>query len=223
MRPPAPKTVFHVAVVVAALGYFVDIYDLLLFSVVRLKSLADLGLKGQELTDSGLLVINVQMGGMLCGGVLWGVLGDKRGRLRILFASITLYSLATLANGFAQTLPQYAALRFIAGIGLAGELGAGVTLVSETLPAKLRGWGTMLVASIGLSGAVVANIVSKNVEWRTAYLPGRGARQPLLLVLRIRVSESEIFRGVETRGVQRGNFSSCSAAQSASSGTSSRS
>jgi MFS family permease len=201
----SPRAVLNTAVVVAALGYFVDIYDLILFSVIRIESLKDLGLKGDELTDGGLLVINVQMAGMLLGGVLWGVLGDKRGRLRILFASITLYSLATLANGLAQTLPQYTALRFVAGIGLAGELGAGVTLVAEVLPPTARGWGTMLVASVGLSGAVLANIIHNTFPWRTAFFIGGGLGL-FLLLLRIRVAESDIFRGVESKAVERGNF-----------------
>jgi MFS family permease len=200
-----PKSVLNAAVVVAALGYFVDIYDLILFSVIRLQSLTDLGIPAAELKDSGLLVINVQMGGMLIGGILWGVLGDKRGRLRILFASIILYSLATLANGLVQTLPQYVLVRFVAGVGLAGELGAGVTLVSEILPPKARGWGTMLVASVGLSGAVLANIVHNTFPWRTAYFIG-GALGLVLLLLRIRIAESDIFRGIETKDVQRGNF-----------------
>jgi putative MFS transporter len=193
------------AVVVAALGYFVDIYDLILFSVVRVASLKSLGLEGQALTDKGLLVINMQMLGMLLGGVLWGVLGDKRGRLKILFASITLYSLATLANGFVQNVDQYAALRLIAGVGLAGELGAGICLVSEILPARTRGLGTMLVASVGLCGAVLANLVAGQFDWRTSYFIG-GALGLALLVLRIRVAESGIFRDVEKKAVTRGNF-----------------
>jgi MFS family permease len=201
----SPRAVLNTAVVVAALGYFVDIYDLILFSVIRIESLKDLGVSGDEVMSVGLSVNNAQMAGMLLGGVLWGVLGDKRGRLRILFASITLYSLATLANGLVQSVPQYAALRFVAGIGLAGELGAGVTLVSEVLPPTARGWGTTLVASVGLSGAVLANIVHLTFPWRTAYFIGGGLGL-LLLVLRIRVAESQIFRGVESKDVARGNF-----------------
>ncbi len=205
MTAPRP-TVLTAAVIVAALGYFVDIYDLILFSVVRISSLKTLGVQDSELADQGLLVINAQMVGMLLGGVLWGVVGDKRGRLRTLFASITLYSLATLGNGFVQTVPQYVALRFIAGIGLAGELGAGVTLVAEALPAKLRGWGTMLVGAVGLSGAIVANVVSRTFEWRAAYFIGGGLGLALLL-LRVSVAESEIFRATEQKtSVVRGNF-----------------
>jgi putative MFS transporter len=138
----------NTAVIVAALGYFVDIYDLILFSVVRVQSLTDLGISAAENLDKGVLLINMQMAGMLIGGILWGILGDKRGRLTVLFGSILLYSLANIANGFAQTLDQYALLRFIAGIGLAGELGAGVTLVSEVLPKEKRGLGTMIVATV---------------------------------------------------------------------------
>lgn len=205
MSEPKPN-VLTAAVIVAALGYFVDIYDLILFSVVRVSSLKSLGVEGDQLTDQGLLVINAQMVGMLIGGVLWGVLGDKRGRLRTLFASITLYSLATLANGLVQTVPQYVVLRFIAGLGLAGELGAGVTLVTEVLPPKMRGWGTMVVASVGVSGAIAANIVSRNFEWRTAYFIG-GALGLGLLLLRIGVAESKLFRSTEQRtDVHRGNF-----------------
>ncbi|HEX8659694.1 MAG TPA: MFS transporter, partial [Hymenobacter sp.] len=155
--PPSTRsTIFTAAVVVAALGYFVDIYDLILFSIVRVESLNDLGvLDPAQVTSQGLFLINMQMGGMLLGGILWGVLGDKRGRLSVLFGSILLYSLANLANGFVQTIDQYAWLRLIAGIGLAGELGAGITLVSESLPKEQRGYGTMVVATVGVSGAML--------------------------------------------------------------------
>ena len=197
--------VLSAAVVVAALGYFVDIYDLILFSVVRVASLKSLGLEGQALTDKGLVVINAQMFGMLIGGVLWGVLGDKLGRLRILFASIALYSVATGINGLVTTVDQYVVLRFIAGIGLAGELGAGITLVAEILPASVRGLGTMVVAAVGLSGAVLANLVARQFEWRTAYFIG-AALGLGLLVLRIRVAESLLFRQTQNSEVTRGNF-----------------
>src|SRR3989338_6562473 len=143
--------VFGLPVIVAALGYFVDIYDLVLFSIVRVPSLKSLGFSGQELISNGVFLLNMQMAGMLVGGILWGILGDRQGRLTIMFASIFLYSLANLANGMATSLPAYAALRFIAGIGLAGELGAGITLVSEILHKSIRGYGTMLVASVGVS------------------------------------------------------------------------
>src|SRR5687768_5972000 len=154
------KQVLQAPVIIAALGYFVDIYDLLLFSIVRIPSLRALGLSGDALLHEGIFLINVQMAGLLAGGILWGVLGDKKGRLSVLFGSILLYSLANLANGFVTTVPQYAILRFIAGVGLAGELGAGITLVSEILPRKIRGYGTTLVASVGLFGAVLAYFVA---------------------------------------------------------------
>ncbi|BDG08505.1 MFS transporter [Anaeromyxobacter paludicola] len=202
-----PPGVLSAAVLVASLGYFVDIYDLLLFSIVRVPSLRALGISGQALIDDGVFLLNTQMAGMLLGGVFWGVLGDRKGRLHILFGSITLYSLATLGNGLVHGLPAYAALRFLAGVGLAGELGAGVTLVSEILPKELRGWGTMLVASVGVSGAVLANVVATRFDWRTAYLIGGGLGLALLL-LRVGVAESAVFRRLERQGraVARGNF-----------------
>ncbi|HEX8059561.1 MAG TPA: MFS transporter, partial [Cyclobacteriaceae bacterium] len=165
------KLLFSVPVIVAALGYFVDIYDLLLFSVVRLPSLRDLGIPADQLLTKGEFLIQVQMGGLLVGGIICGVMGDKRGRLSVLFGSILLYSLANIGNGFVTNVSQYAVLRFIAGLGLAGELGAGITLVSEILPTRLRGYGTALVATIGLFGAVVANFVAQ-VGWQTAYFIG---------------------------------------------------
>ena len=205
-RAAATSAVPVAAVVVASLGYFVDIYDLVLFSVVRVRSLEALGVSGPALVTEGVHLLNVQMVGMLLGGVLWGVLGDRVGRLHILFGSITLYSLATLANGFAQSLDQYAWLRFVAGVGLAGELGAGITLVSELLPARVRGYGTMVVASVGVSGAVVANLVATRFDWRVAFYTGGGLGL-LLLALRIGVRESAMFRRAKaTEGVRRGDF-----------------
>jgi MFS family permease len=200
------RAVVNAAVIVAALGYFVDIYDLILVSIVRRPSLTALGLSGEALLSEGAAILNWQMAGMLLGGILFGVLGDKRGRLQILFGSITLYSLATLANGFVTDLTTYKVLRFVAGVGLAGELGAGVTLVAEILPARLRGYGTMIVASVGVSGAVVANLVAKWLDWRWAFWVGGGLGL-LLLFLRIGVSESGMFRNLErTSGVRRGDF-----------------
>lgn len=202
----AAASVFSAAVVVAALGYFVDIYDLVLFSIVRVPSLTDLGLAGAGLTNDGLLLLNMQMGGMLLGGILWGILGDKRGRLTVLFGSILLYSLANIANGFVQTVPQYAAMRLIAGIGLAGELGAGITLVSEVLPREKRGYGTMIVASVGVSGAMLAYWVGERFGWRNAYFIGGGLGLTLLL-LRVGVAESGMFaRVADERTVRRGDF-----------------
>ncbi|MEW6594461.1 MAG: MFS transporter [Thermodesulfobacteriota bacterium] len=198
--------VFSLPVIVAALGYFVDIYDLVLFSIVRVPSLKALGLTGQELIDQGVFLLNMQMAGMLVGGILWGILGDRQGRLKIMFASIFLYSVANLANGFANSLSAYAALRFVAGIGLAGELGAGITLVAEVLHKSIRGYGTMLVASVGVSGAILANLVASTFDWRTAFIIG-GVLGLLLLITRLRVAESGMFRAMDDRGgVRRGNF-----------------
>src|SRR5690349_1607528 len=156
---PAWKVLLAPAVIVAALGYFVDIYDLLLFGIVRKASLIDLGLTGDAIVHKGEFLISMQMYGMLLGGILWGILGDKKGRLNVLFGSIILYSIANIANGMVHSVEAYAFWRFIAGIGLAGELGAGITLVAETLPKSKRGYGTMIVASVGLLGAIVANSV----------------------------------------------------------------
>jgi putative MFS transporter len=199
------KQLFGIPVIVAALGYFVDIYDLLLFSIVRRSSLSALGVPADQLFDQGEFLLQVQMAGLLIGGIIWGVMGDKRGRLSVLFGSILLYSLANIANGFVETVPQYAVLRFIAGIGLAGELGAGITLVSEVLPTKLRGYGTALVATIGLFGAVLANFIAKAFDWQMAYFIGGGLGL-VLLVARISVFESGIFLKVKAQSVQRGNL-----------------
>ena len=143
------------------LGYFVDIYDLILFSIVRVTSLRSLGVSEDQILGQGVLLLNMQMGGMLVGGIVWGILGDRRGRLSVLFGSIIMYSVANIANGFVSSVPIYAALRFIAGVGLAGELGAGITLVSEVMPAASRGYGTMVVATVGILGAVVASLVGR--------------------------------------------------------------
>jgi len=199
------KKLFSIPVIVAALGYFVDIYDLLLFSIVRIPSLKGLGVPVEELFDKGEFLLRVQMGGLLVGGILWGIMGDKRGRLSVLFGSILLYSLANLANGFVTTVEQYTWLRFIAGIGLAGELGAGITLVAEVLPTRLRGYGTTLVATVGLLGAVLANVVAKNFDWQIAYIIG-GVLGLLLLIARISVFESGMFLSLKEQNIDRGNF-----------------
>jgi len=196
----------NAAVIVAALGYFVDIYDLLLFGFVRVKSLTDLGFSGQDLTDKGLSLQNWQMFGMLVGGILWGVLGDKRGRVRVLYFSIALYSIANIFNGFATGYADYAFYRFIAGIGLAGELGAGITLVAEVLPKHKRGIGTMLVATIGLTGALLAWGIEHFFGWRDCYFIG-GGLGILLLILRVSVAESGIYNQVKQQShISRGNF-----------------
>lgn len=205
MKDENSKGLFSVPVIVAALGYFVDIYDLLLFSIVRRPSLSSMGVPDDQLLTQGEFLLQVQMTGLLVGGLIWGIMGDKRGRLSVLFGSILLYSIANIANGFAVTVNQYAVLRFIAGIGLAGELGAGITLVSEVLPTRLRGYGTTLVASVGLMGAVLANFVAKTFDWQIAYFIGGGLGL-LLLLARISVFESGIFLKVKEQTVQRGNF-----------------
>ena len=192
-------------VVVAALGYFVDIYDLVLFSIVRVPSLKGIGLAGQDLIDKGVFLLNMQMAGMLLGGIIWGVLGDRKGRLKIMFGSIFIYSLANLANGMVSSIGAYAALRFLAGVGLAGELGAGITLVSEILPKQIRGYGTMVVATVGVSGAILANFVAKSFDWRSAFFIGGGLGL-LLLILRLSVVESGMFKEMATSSVSRGNF-----------------
>ena len=205
MNDENSKGLFSVPVIVAAIGYFVDIYDLLLFSIVRRPSLISMGVTVDQLFTQGEFLLQVQMSGLLVGGLIWGIMGDKRGRLSVLFGSILLYSLANIANGFAETVNQYAVLRFIAGVGLAGELGAGITLVSEVLPTRLRGYGTTLVASVGLMGAVLANFVAKTFDWQIAYFIGGGLGL-LLLVARISIFESGIFLKLKQQTIQRGNF-----------------
>ena len=192
-----------ITIIVAALGYFVDIFDLLLFSIVRIESLKDMGLDGDELLSKGILLINVQMAGLLIGGILWGVWGDKFGRVSVLFGSILLYSLANIANGFTDSVTMYAVLRFLAGIGLAGELGAGVTLASELLPKKWRGLGTTFIASIGVLGATLAAVIAEYTDWRTAYIIG-GCMGLGLLALRVNVRESTLYNNMK-QGVAKGN------------------
>src|SRR4051812_26512296 len=167
------------AVIVAALGYFVDIYDLILFGMVRTPSLKSIGVTGDALTTEGLYLFNMQMGGMLIGGILWGILGDKRGRLSVLFGSIAMYSIANIVNGTVHSVEAYAWCRLIAGIGLAGELGPGITLVSELMGKERRGVGTTLVGALGVTGGVAAGLIGGafpgiGVDWRTAYYIGGG-------------------------------------------------
>lgn len=192
-------------VVISALGYFVDIYDLILFSIVRIVSLKSLGIPEAGLISNGVLLLNMQMAGMLIGGIIWGILGDKKGRISVLFGSIILYSLANIGNGFVQNIPQYAVLRLLAGIGLAGELGAGITLVSEVMSPKTRGYGTMIVATIGILGAVVAALVGDFFDWRIAYFAG-GGMGLMLLVLRITVYESGMYSSIKNMDIPKGNF-----------------
>ena len=199
------KSIFTQAIIwVAALGYFVDIYDLLLFSIIRIPSLESIGVA--NVTDVGLLILNTQMFGLLLGGILWGVLGDRLGRTRVLFLSIALYSVGNILNGFVQTGMQYAIIRFFTGIGLAGELGAGITLVSELLPKEKRGIGTSVVAGVGLTGAVVAFFIAQLFDWRTCYFIG-GGLGILLLFMRLSVFESGLFEKMEKKkSIVRGNF-----------------
>jgi MFS transporter, putative metabolite:H+ symporter len=209
MQPARNGSVFNIAVVVAALGYFVDIYDLLLFTIVREPSLRDLGvnmLDGKEVLASSAKIINWQMVGLLIGGIVWGIMGDRKGRLSVLFGSIILYSVANFITGYVQNTDQYAYARFVAGIGLAGELGAGITLVSELLPKSKRGVGTSLVAGIGLFGAVFAYFTFKFTnDWRLCFKIGGGLGIALLF-LRISVSESGMFKQVRQQNISRGNM-----------------
>ena len=183
---------------VVALGYFVDIFDITLFGMVRVQSLQELGFQGDELLTKGQLLLNAQMFGMLVGGFLFGVLGDKKGRLGSLFASIILYSLGNLANAFVTSIDEYMFYRFIAGVGLAGELGLGVTLVVEILPKEVRGMGAAFVATVGVLGAVLAGFLVEMVSWRTCYIIG-GSMGLVLLILRISVKESSLFHDMKNR------------------------
>ena len=201
-----PVSILNAAVIVAALGYFVDIYDLLLFGIVRTDSLKDLGIAGDAIRNQGEYLISMQMFGMLFGGILWGILGDKKGRISVLFGSILIYSVANIANGMVTTVDGYAFWRLIAGIGLAGELGAGITLVTESLPKEKRGFGTMIVASVGVSGAVAAYLVYQIFQdWRLCYYAG-GVLGILLLFLRISISESGMFKKVQESAEKKGDF-----------------
>lgn len=222
MRKKQPS-LFNVAVIVAALGYFVDIYDLLLFTIVRKPSLVDIGVTDTGMIAASAKIIDLQMVGLLIGGVVWGIMGDKKGRLSVLFGSIMLYSVANFLTGFVQSVDQYAWARFAAGIGLAGELGAGITLVSELLPKEKRGIGTSLVAGVGLFGAVFAYFVYQATDgwsmpfnilgfegvieggWRLCYKIG-GALGIMLLLLRISVAESGMFHAIKDKKVAQGNF-----------------
>jgi putative MFS transporter len=199
------NSIFSMVVFVAALGYFVDIYDLLLFSIIRIPSLLSLNVPKDQVMDVGAVIISWQMWGLLVGGIIWGIMGDKKGRLSVLFGSILLYSLANIANGMVQDVDTYKWIRFIAGIGLAGELGAGITLVAEIVPKEKRGMATSLVAGIGLTGAVVAYLFSISFDWRTCYYVG-GGMGLVLLLLRVSVFESEMYKHVHAVKISRGNF-----------------
>jgi putative MFS transporter len=203
---PNSVSIFNIAVFVAALGYFVDIYDLLLFTIVKNPSLSAVGSTDATLLADSTRVLNWQMYGLLLGGIFWGVLGDKKGRLSVLFGSIILYSVANFFTAYVHTVDHYALCRFIAGLGLAGELGAGVTLVSELLPKTKRGIGTSLVSAIGLLGAIAAFYTYRlTKDWRICYEIG-GGLGILLLFLRIKVAESGMFKSVKEQNVSKGNF-----------------
>lgn len=204
-EPASIRNPFNIVVIVAALGYFVDIYDLILFGIVKDPSLLELGVANSELFKVGGHLLTMQMLGMLVGGIVWGILGDKKGRLSTLFLTILIYSLANIANGFVQNLPLYSLMRFIAGFGLAGELGVGITLVAEVMSRDARGLGASMVSGVGVLGAVVAFTVAEKFNWRVAYFTGGGLGL-LLLVLRIAVYESGMFEKTRTRKVSMGNF-----------------
>ena len=201
-----PVSVINVAVIVAALGYFVDIYDLLLFTIVREPSIRALNVADADVLTASTQIINRQMIGLLIGGIVWGVMGDRKGRLSVLFGSILLSSVANFLTGYVQTVEQYSWARFVAGLGLAGELGAGITLVSELLPKNKRGIGTSLVAGFGLFGAVFAYFTFQfSEDWRLCYKIG-GGLGIVLLLLRISVAESGMFKHVKEQQVSRGNL-----------------
>ena len=195
------------AVLVAALGYFVDVYDIVIFTVVRTQSLQALGISGDDLTFVGIKLLNIQLLGMLVGGILWGVVGDKKGRTSVLFGSIILYSISNLLNAFVKDLTSYQILRFLAGLGLAGELGAGVTLVNELLKKEVRGIGTMIVATSGVFGGIVAGLIGNSFDWKIAYLIG-GTMGFLLLLLRWSVKDSPLFLEIKEKRIVRGDFAS---------------
>ncbi|MFZ4404008.1 MAG: MFS transporter [Pseudobdellovibrionaceae bacterium] len=192
-------------VILAALGYFVDIFDLIIFGIVRQASLTDLGYVGEQITQHGIFILNMQMIGMLIGGLFWGMLGDKKGRIVVLIGSIMTYSIANVATGFVQDANAYALWRFIGGIGLAGELGAGITLALEAMPKNIRGIGATIIASFGVLGAVAAELVGNLVHWRSAYIIG-GAMGLVLMVFRFTAVESEMFKESKEKDVQHGSF-----------------
>ena len=194
-----------ILIVVSALGYFVDVYDMMLFTVVRKKSLLELGIPDIDTLSTGLRLLNLQTIGLLVGGIFWGILGDKKGRLTVLFGSIIIYSVANILNGFVTNILQYEILRVVAGFGLAGELGAGVTIIMETMKKEKRTIGTTLVASFGLVGAIVAGYVGQHFDWRTAYIVG-GVMGLFLLFLRVGVFESGMYKNIKDQNIERGNF-----------------
>src|ERR1051326_612472 len=208
-RPPLStslrKELLRIPVLVAALGYMVDMYDLFLFSIIRVPSLRSLKLSDEGIMRGGIILLNLQMAGLLIGGLVWGIMGDKKGRLSVLFGSILIYSLANIGNGFVTSFAAYAVLRFIAGFGLAGELGAGITLVTEILPAKIRGYGSTLVATMGVFGAMLAYLASWLFNWRVSFFIGGGLGL-MLMATQIKVFESSVFVKLKEKGVKRGDI-----------------
>ncbi len=196
---------FNITVLVAGIGFFIDAFDLFLFNVYRIPSLKDLGLSGSELTYTGEKLLGIQMAGMMLGGIITGVYADKRGRVRVLFGSILLYSLANFANAFVHDVNTYAVIRFLAGVGLAGELGAGITLVSESMSVEKRGYGTILVASLGALGAVTAGLIGDFLPWRHAFMAA-GIAGGILLVLRLSSFESSMFHESKQSNEKRGSL-----------------
>jgi len=199
--------IFSLPVIVGALGFFVDIYDLLLFNIVRKSSFADLGVAESAMKNIGEKTISLQMIGLAIGGIIWGILGDKKGRKSVLFGSILLYSLATIANGFVNDIDQYMWLRFIAGLGLAGELGASITLTSELLPKEKRAIAASIIATAGVLGSITAYFVHdlSGEDWRLSYFIG-GGMGIALLFLRVRVLESHMYDKMKQATVKLGNY-----------------
>ncbi len=202
LRIKDPKVLL---IIVASLGYFVDIYDLILFNVVKKESLLAIGVPESGLKEWEIFLFNWQMGGMLLGGILWGVLGDTKGRLKVLFGSILMYSVANIANAYVWDTNSYAVVRFLAGIGLAGELGAGITLISEIMDKEKRGYGTMIIVTFGALGAVFAALVGDFFSWKVAYWTG-GLMGLALLLLRVGTVESGLFHEMKKSSVKRGDF-----------------
>jgi MFS family permease len=200
------RSVLNLTVLVAALGYFIDMFDITLYGVVRVASLKDLGLSDpREILEAGIYIYNMQAIGMMVGGIAWGVLADKKGRLSVMFGSILLYSLGNIANAFVWDVNSYALCKLITGLGLAGELGAAITLVAESLPRETRGLGTTVVATLGLLGASAAAVFGQMLPWKTAYVVG-GVMGLLLLVTRFQMKESGLFAKPAESDISKGNL-----------------
>jgi len=204
MQNATSRKILNSAVIISAIGYFVDIYDLIIFNVVKKKSLEALGYVGESFKTQEIFLFNLQMGGMLLGGLLWGILGDKKGRASVLFGSILMYSLANIANAFVPNIEMYGLCRFIAGVGLAGELGAGITIVVETMDKETRGYGTMIIVTLGALGAVVASLVGQ-IDWQLAYITG-GIMGLAILLMRVSGLESGMFKDLKHKAVAKGNL-----------------